>query len=308
MINVAGAQTVTYRSGTNTINSLSVLGDDMLAVTGGSLTVANSFSAAAATSVCAGTLTLNGVSSMQSLALSGGTLGGTGELTIAAPSSWLAGTQTGTGTTRYDGATCRSPAPATSSCPWGAPSTLNGTTTWSGNTAANNNALQFAGGTLNNTGTFNDQNAFASFIDHVSGTNAFNNIGTYNKTGEHRHLGRGVLQQHRHDQRQRRDDADAGQPSTSTGIFNIAAGATLEFRNGSHTLDNATIQGAGHLRRQHRERRRRRRRDAERRHAHLAVPVQRQHDHRHRPHLPGHGDVDRRRRSPARRSRRSPTT
>ena len=41
VINVAGAQTVTHRSGTNTINSLSILGDDMLAVTGGSLTVAD---------------------------------------------------------------------------------------------------------------------------------------------------------------------------------------------------------------------------------------------------------------------------
>ena len=56
VIDVAGAQTVTHRSGTNTIGSLSILGDDQLSVTGGSLTVANSFASAAGTSLSGGTL------------------------------------------------------------------------------------------------------------------------------------------------------------------------------------------------------------------------------------------------------------
>jgi hypothetical protein len=47
VINVAGAQTVTYRSGTNTVNSVAVVGDDALAVTGGSLTAWPTASAAA---------------------------------------------------------------------------------------------------------------------------------------------------------------------------------------------------------------------------------------------------------------------
>src|SRR5678815_1911831 len=38
------------------------------------------------------------------------------------------------------------------------------------------------GGTINNRGTFDDANAFASFIEHsVGGPHNFNNIGTYNK-------------------------------------------------------------------------------------------------------------------------------
>ena len=245
VIDVAGAQTVTHRSGTNTINSLSILGDDMLAVTGGSLTVANSFSAAAATSVSGGTLTLNGVSSMASLAQSGGTLGGTGTLTVAGASSWLAGTQTGTGTTRYDGALSLTGA-GNKLLSGGRTVELNGTTTWGGNTAANNNALQFAGATLNNDGTFNDQNAFASFIDHVSGTNAFNNIGTYNKQANTVTSVEAVYNN------TGTTNVNAGtmlfqgtSTTSSTGVFNIAAGATLEFRNGSHTLDHPTIQGAG---------------------------------------------------------------
>ena len=242
-INAAGAQTVTHRSGTNTVNSLSILGDDMLAVTGGSLTVANSFSAAAATSISAGTLTLNGASTMASLALSGGVLGGTGSLVVGGASSWLAGTQTGTGTTRYDGALALSGLGA-KVLSGGRTVTLNGTTTWSGNTAANNGALQFSGGTLNNAGTFNDQNAFASFIDHGTGTNAFNNIGTYNKQSNT------VTSVEAFYNNTGTTNVNAGTmlmqgASTSTGIYNLAAGASLEFRNGTHTLDNATIQGAG---------------------------------------------------------------
>ena len=60
---------------------------------------------------------------------------------------------------------------------------LNGTTTWSGNTGANNNTIQFwNGATINNNGTFNDANAFASFIEHnVGGPHVFTNLGTYNK-------------------------------------------------------------------------------------------------------------------------------
>jgi PEP-CTERM motif len=245
VINVAGTQTVTHRSGADTINSLSIQGGDMLAVTGGSLTVANTFSAAAATSVSGGTLTLNGASSMQSLAQSGGTLGGTGQLTIAAPSSWLAGTQTGSATTRYQSDLSLTGA-GNKLLSVGRTVELNGTTTWGGNTAANNGALQFAGATLNNKGTFNDQNAFASLIDQLSGTNAFNNIGTYNKQAN---TVTSVVALYNNTGT---TNVNAGtmlfqgtSTTSSTGVFNIAAGATLEFRNGSHTLDHPTIQGPG---------------------------------------------------------------
>ena len=242
-VNVPGAQTVTHRSGTNTVNSLTVVGDDALAVTGGSLTVANSFSAGASTAISAGTLTLNGASTMAALALSGGVLGGAGSLVVGGPSSWLAGNQTGAGTTRYDGALALSGL-GTKVISGGRTVTLNGTTTWSGNTAANNGALQFAGGTLNNAGTFNDQNGFASFIDHASGTNAFNNVGPYNKQANT------VTSVEAFYNNTGTTNVNAGTmlmqgTSTSTGVYNLAAGASLEFRNGSHTLDHATIQGAG---------------------------------------------------------------
>nr|HET7860632.1 choice-of-anchor D domain-containing protein [Caldimonas sp.] len=245
VIDVAGTQTITHRSGTDSVSSLALAGDDMLALTGGSLTVANSFSAAAATTLSGGTLTLNGTSTMASLAQSGGTLGGAGTLTIAGDSSWLAGTQTGSGTTSYSGALALSGLGA-KALSGGRTVELNGTTTWSGNTAANNGSLQFAGGTLNNKGTFVDSNAFASFIDHVSGTNAFNNIGTYNKQANT------VTTVEAFFNNTGTTNVNAGtmlfqgtSTTSSTGVFNIASGATLEFRNGSHTLDHATVQGAG---------------------------------------------------------------
>ena len=245
VINVAGAQTVTHRSGADSVNSLEIDGANMLAVTGGSLTVANSFSAAASTSISAGTLTLNGTSTMASFTQSGGTLGGSGTVTVAAPSIWLAGTQTGTGTTAYSSALAASGAGA-KLISGGRTIELNGTTTWSGNTGVNNGSLQFAGGTLNNRGTFVDSNTFTSLIDNLGGTNAFNNIGTYNKQGNSvtqvvafynntgtTNINAGTMQFH------------GTSTTSSTGVFNIASGATLEFRNGSHTLDHATVQGAG---------------------------------------------------------------
>jgi len=245
VIDVAGAQTVTHRSGTDSINGLSITGGNMLAVSGGSLTVANSFSAGAATSISGGTLTLNGVSTMASLAQSGGTLAGAGTVGVAAPSSWLAGTQSGTGTTRYDGSLSLSGAGA-KVLSGGRTVELNGATTWGGNTADNNNALQFAGATINNKGTFNDQNAFASFIDNVSSTNAFNNIGTYNKQANT------ITSVEAFYNNTGTTNVNAGtmlmqgtSSTSSTGVFNIAGGARLEFRNGSHTLDHPTIQGAG---------------------------------------------------------------
>ena len=126
---------------------------------------------------------------------------------------------------------------------------LEGTTTWAGNTADNNNAIQFwNGATINNHGTFNDANAFASFIEHnVGGPHNFNNVGTYNKlsnTITTVDLGvafnnSGVVNV----------NAGSFRPSggTSTGTFNIAAGAVLDFKNGNNVLNGVTTQGLGTL-------------------------------------------------------------
>ena len=126
---------------------------------------------------------------------------------------------------------------------------LEGTTTWAGNTADNNNAIQFwNGATINNHGTFNDANTFASFIEHnVGGPHNFNNVGTYNKQSNTittvdigvAFNNSGVVNV----------NAGSFRPSggTSTGTFNIAAGAVLDFKNGNNVLNGVTTQGLGTL-------------------------------------------------------------
>ena len=195
----------------------------------------------------AGTSTLSFGATVAAFDQGGGTstLAGTGNLTVSGASIWTGGTQTGAATTQFDNTLAISGDTA-KVISGNRVLNLTDTTTWSGNTGANSNAIRFATGTLNNNGTFNDQNAFASFLDHSSGTNAFNNVGTYNKqsntvtTVEAVYNNSGTT------------NVNAGTmlmqgTSTSTGTFNIASGATLEFRNGTHTLNNATTSGLGTL-------------------------------------------------------------
>lgn len=104
-INVGGTPTVTVRStgGPFTVNSLRMPGDDILAISGGSLTVTNDFTNAANTNISTGSLTLNGVSSMGSLTQSSGSLAGTNNLTVTGPASLTYGDMRGAGSTILQG-------------------------------------------------------------------------------------------------------------------------------------------------------------------------------------------------------------
>ena len=192
-------------------------------------------------------VTINGGTLGARLLFSGSTINGS-DHSFQAASTWTGGTFSGAARTSFLGDLSIS-GPATKVMVGGRIVDLHGTTTWSGNTANNNNAIRFwNGATLNNLGTFNDANAFDSFIEHnVGGPHNFNNVGTYNKlsnTITTSDLGvafnnSGTL------------NVQAGtfRPTggTSTGVFNIAAGAVLDFRNGNNTLDGATTAGAGTL-------------------------------------------------------------
>ena len=192
-------------------------------------------------------MTLNGGTLTSPFRFSGSTIAGT-DRTFQNTATWTGGSFSGTAVTTFANDVTIS-GPTTKVIVGGGTVNLMGTTTWSGNTGANNNAIQFwNGATVNNHGTFNDANAFASFIEHsVGGPHNFNNIGTYNKqsnTITTTDLGlafnnSGVV------------NVNAGtlRPSggTSTGTFNIAAGAMLDFKNGNNTLNGATTQGLGTL-------------------------------------------------------------
>ena len=131
-----------------------------------------------------------------------------------------------------------------------------GNTTWSGNTGANNNDIAIShASAFNNTGTFTDANAFDSAINAGGGGGIFNNNGTFNKQSNTT-TSIGVAFNN-----SGTVNVDAGTMlmhggGTDSGLFNIADGAKLEFRNGNHTLNNVTTSGAGTLPDQHGECRR----------------------------------------------------
>ncbi|MFZ1625790.1 MAG: hypothetical protein WAU48_13540 [Gammaproteobacteria bacterium] len=198
--------------------------------------------AADTATVNAGNAQLNTGTTILGLTQGGGTVSGTGFLTITAPSTWTAGTHNGTGTTQF-GSTLGITGVTTKSITGGRTLNLNGATSWSGNTGANNTISMANASIINNAGAFTDSNAFGSTI---SGSGTFNNNGTFNKDAATTtsvavvfnnnstvNVNAGVLL--------------PGAGGTSTGTFNIASGAKLEFRNGTHTLNNVTTTGTGTL-------------------------------------------------------------
>jgi hypothetical protein len=191
-------------------------------------------------------VTLNGGTHTAQFLFGGSTLTGTDQV-FQGKATWTGGTLTGAASTTFDNVLTISGA-NTKAITLGRVVNLNGTTTWTGNTAANNNAIQFHNGaTINNNATFNDANPFASFIEHSTGSpHNFNNNGVYNKLSNtittvdfgvpFNNTGTVNL------------NAGTFRPNgggTSTGVFNIAAGATLNFIDGPSVLNNVTTQGAG---------------------------------------------------------------
>jgi len=220
-----GAFDTTLRSGNFSVQSFS--GTGKLSITGGSLSNALA-------------------SGVGSLSFSAGTIGGAGNFSIVGPTTWTGGTMSGTGTTIANGMTISGA--STKVLVGGRTLELNGSTSWSGNTADNNNAIRFwNGATLNNKGTFNDANAFASFIEHnVGGPHAFNNAGTYNKQSNTlTTIDSGVAFNNTGTVNVNAGTLLPNGGGTSSGSFNIASGAKLELRNGNHTLNNVTTSGAG---------------------------------------------------------------
>src|SRR5207244_4149270 len=145
--------TVRWTGGPSTINSLSMTGDDILAITGN-------------------TLTINNASTLNALTQSGGELAGTGIVTVSGLATWSGGTMSGTGTTQFNGALSIT-GPAAKTLSGGHTLNTTGTTTWGGNTSNNTNELVFNNSTINNSGTWLDQNAFNARILAQGGTNAF---------------------------------------------------------------------------------------------------------------------------------------
>lgn len=197
---------------------------------------ASSFSGDGAVAVSGGTarINLNGGSFNTALLFSSGVLQGS-DHTLNGPVTWTGGRFDGSGSS-----TLASTLDITGSGRKDLSRIVNttGLTTWGGNTAANNNQLAVSAGTLNNSGTWRDTNAFDSLLTAAGANAVFNNIGTYNKLGNATtnasvafnntgtvNVSAGTLQ--------------VSSPFTNHGLVSTAAGAT--FLGSNATFVNAGV-------------------------------------------------------------------
>ncbi|MHC4698113.1 MAG: hypothetical protein ACYTFA_15375, partial [Planctomycetota bacterium] len=209
-IDVGGGLTVTLASGTHSINTLTC--PESLDSTGGSLSIA-------------------GTSSIATLTQSGGILRGPGTITVTSQLNWSGGNMS------HDGGSVIVEVGATLNMSGSAEKTLaysrtlqnNGTGTWSGDDMESDALWRSTGGgasVIVNDGTIRKSSA---------GTKTISDLTVQNN---------GVL------------DVQTGTLSldgasgTSTGLFNVQAGATLEYTTGGvHTLDvGSNMSVAGTLR------------------------------------------------------------
>jgi hypothetical protein len=171
-------------------------------------------------------------------------LTGAGTLNVQGAATWSAGTLRGTGTLNFKGDLAIS-GDTTKLIFDGRVINLLGTTTWSGNTANANNRLRFGVGTINNSGTFVDANAFNSFAEnYYNGALVFNNSGIYRKTQNTTSTFEWLLNNTGTLDIQA-GTLDLAASSTQASKVLLANSARLLFRAGTHTTAGLSITGAG---------------------------------------------------------------
>jgi filamentous hemagglutinin family protein len=224
LIAPSGSQTITLASGSQAPRSLQLTGDDVLALSGGTLSLSNAST----------------VGSAASLLISGGMLAGTGNLDIAGSFVFSGGTLGGTGTLGTTGASTIATGanPRTISRDWNNAGTL----TWdSGSISLNSKLFNAAGGKLNiNIYDGNDDLSGSGTLVNASGATLRVSSSAFDTTFLATLVNDGSV------------FIDAGKldlhkGATHTGAFIIAAGAELRTRdNETHTFaSGSAITGAG---------------------------------------------------------------
>lgn len=174
--------------------------------------------------------------------LGSASLSGTEDFVVAGDATWAGGTMGGTAHYTFRGNTTIS----TNVSKWlgdQAVLSLAGNTTWARNTIVDGNTINLVGTVLNNNAVFSDQNTFDTSISGALFSNAFNNNGTYRKSGGSTTwisaafnntgsvlIERGIL---------RLSDG-----TSSGGRFSVANGAVLRL-TGPYSLNGAGIEGPG---------------------------------------------------------------
>ena len=244
---------ITHSSGAaDTINSLTVTGNNLFSLSAGSITVSGAASLAAQVYLSGGALVFNGASSASQFSHSNGTLGGTGVLTVTGSALFLnQNVETGSGTTDLKGATTVGVAG------WGNSYYTLGLD--GGRVFKNQGALSWVGGiiqtggyggtagnsTIDNAvgGVFDVQ--FDGQIRVLNGTNVITNEGTFKKSA-----GGGAASIAPAFNNTGVVEGDSGVLSlqgggTSSGSFVVGAGGDVQFAGGVYTITGGGSSGAG---------------------------------------------------------------
>ena len=185
-VDVAAGAALNLNAGTFSLSGITPSsGAGLLNVSGGTANATGSNSFGGSLGVSAGVLGVSGTFAANGYSMSAGTLNGSGAVAINGAGAWTGGTTSGAGSTTFNGALALAGNGNTRLIS-GRTVNFAGTTTWStASQSTNPNGIIGVanGATLNNTGTWLDQNANVTAITSTGTASSFNNSGTYTKTG-----------------------------------------------------------------------------------------------------------------------------
>jgi hypothetical protein len=246
---ISSGATVQFVGGNANFNGATVTGPGTLAIAGGSLAQAGTTAQSGVLNVSSGALGVNGTwNDSGTYVQSGGTVGGSGTLTVAGPATLTGGAigNSTSGVVTFQNA-LQITGSATKSLADGTINTQ-GTTTWGGNTAVNGNTISSFGITINNSGTWLDQNTFdTSLSEGCCATATFNNTGTYTKSGNSVTSFSGANLFNNTGTTNVQAGTLSLNDGTSTGTFAISSGATVQFVGGNANFNGAIVTGPGTL-------------------------------------------------------------
>ena len=247
--------TVTFNTGSSTINQLTTGVGTALTIAGGTMAIAANSSIGGLLTISAGTLTANGFMAVGGLTQSGAELNGTGTLTASGPSAFSGGTQSGSGTTIAQGGAAFTAAnfglDGGRTLQLGGTSTATGTSVQISLNAANpNTGLSDAGSgtlTIASGATFNDQTTSSGLrivTQNQGGTDTgatatVNNQGTFTKSGSAVTSTISTLFNNSGIVNVQSGTLDLSGGGTDVGASYTGAG-TIQFGGGTRTLDAAS--------------------------------------------------------------------
>jgi hypothetical protein len=234
VLDVEGEVTVTHRSGTTALNSL--ISEEILRISGGSLTVQDTAAINALLSIQGGTAVFNGSGTVQSFVLSSGILSGNGSMVVESDGAWSNGSIFLANLTNQGNFTLSS----------GNNKNLTGNSTLTNESTITHTAgnLLLNNATLNNTATGVYEIQAGNITWTGGSVHNFNNSGLFRKTTDSNVV---VSTINTTDGTVEVQGGSLGFPTTSNfqdAILSIAEGAALNFNAGNHTL-GGNISGAG---------------------------------------------------------------